>query len=447
MFAPLLFIATIWRWTELKRKAVNAPLKHDNIDKMMHAVGLSARTAAAVMRGASTKTKNLALKNTASALSKYSNDILAANKRDVEQALENGLTAAMIDRLTLYEARLGDIAASLQTIAALPDPVGKKISETERPNGLKIERVRTPIGVIAVIYESRPNVTIDAGALCLKSGNAAILRGGSEALETSKALYACLREGLASAALPEAAVQLVPTTDRAAVGAILSGLDGAVDFIIPRGGKSLVARVQSEARAPVLSHLDGICHVYVDGGADPDKAVAITVNAKMRRPGVCGAAETLLIDKKVLSQFLPPIAEALRDKGCALKGDATVREIDPAIDTASEEDFYTEYLDAVISIAAVDGVKGAIEHIAKYSSGHTEAIITENETTAATFLQAVDSAIIMHNASTQFADGGEFGLGAEIGIATGRLHARGPVGLEELTTYKNIVHGVDHTRP
>ena len=353
----------------------------------------------------------------------------------------------MIDRLTLNESRLNDIADSLEIIAALPDPVGRKISETERPNGLRIERVRTPIGVIAVIYESRPNVTIDAGALCLKSGNAAILRGGSEALETSKALYACLKEGLVSANLPKTAVQLVPTADRAAVGAILSGLDGAVDLIIPRGGKSLVARVQSEARAPVLSHLDGICHVYVDGDADLEKAVAITVNAKMRRPGVCGAAETLLIDKKVLDHFLPPIAEALREKDCALRGDASVQEIDPAIAAASDEDFHTEYLDAVISIAAVDGVDGAIDHIAKYSSGHTEAIITENDAAAEKFLQAVDSAIVMHNASTQFADGGEFGLGAEIGIATGRLHARGPVGLEELTTYKNIVHGVDHTRP
>jgi len=426
---------------------VNAPIEKNSVDEMMVAIGLSARAAAASMRAATTEIKNLALRNTASALLKKSTDILAANDLDVARASANGLTPAMIDRLTLTEDRLHEIAASLETIAMLPDPVGAKISQAERPNGLKIERVRTPIGVIAVIYESRPNVTIDAGALCLKSGNAAILRGGSEALETSKALYGCLKEGFISAGLPETVIQLVPTPDRTAVGAILSGLNGAIDLIIPRGGKSLVARVQSDARAPVLSHLDGICHVYIDSDADQDKALAITVNSKMRRPGICGAVETLLIDKSVLALHLPLIAKALREKGCSLKGDALVCAADSQIEEATDADFHTEYLDAVISIAAVDGVDGAIQHIAKYSSGHTETIITDNKATAMRFLQTVDSAIVMHNASTQFADGAEFGLGAEIGIATGRLHARGPVGLEELTTYKNLVHGIDHTRP
>lgn len=419
----------------------------DDLDAMMRAMGAAARDAARVLRAARTEQKNAALFHTARSIRDAAKHILEANARDVEKAKTAGLSPAMIDRLTLDDARLEAVASSLEDIAALPDPVGKRISETTRPNGLRIERIRTPIGVIAVIYESRPNVTIDAGALCLKSGNAAILRGGSEAIETSKALHNCLVAGLREAGLPETAVQLVPTTDRAAVGAILSGLDGAIDLIIPRGGKSLVARVQDEARAPVLSHLDGVCHVYVDRDADIDKAVAITVNAKMRRPGVCGAAETLLIDEAVLDDVLPKIAGALAEAGCALKGDAAVRRMLPNIAEATDDDFYTEYLDAVISIAAVDGVEGAIRHIANYSSGHTEAIITENEETAAQFIAGVDSAIVMHNASTQFADGGEFGLGAEIGIATGRLHARGPVGLEELTTYKNVVHGRDHIRP
>jgi len=426
---------------------MTAPTPASDIDAMMRAMGADARDAAAVLRAAETEQKNAALKAMAQVIRDSAARILGANARDVAKAQQNGLSSAMIDRLTLDDARLEAIATALDDIAALPDPVGKRISETKRPNGLRIERIRTPIGVIAVIFESRPNVTIDAGALCLKSGNAAILRGGSEAIETSKALHACLMQGLIAARLPESAVQLVPTTDRAAVGAILSGLDGAVDLIIPRGGKSLVARVQTEARAPVLSHLDGICHVYLDRDANLDKAIAITVNAKMRRPGVCGAAETLLIDDAVLEKFLPEIASALEEAGCMLKGDESIRRILPEIADATKEDFYTEYLDAIISIAAVDGVEGAIRHIAEYSSGHTEAIVTENKETAARFIAGVDSAIVMHNASTQFADGGEFGLGAEIGIATGRLHARGPVGLEELTTYKNVVHGRDHIRP
>ncbi len=426
---------------------MTASVTKTDIEKLMKGMGQSARDSASVLRAAAPDQKNMALLETASAITANAKQILDANTDDLTRARVSELSPAMIDRLMINDTRLAAIAQSLKDIAALPDPVGKKISTTTRPNGLKIERIRTPIGVIAVIFESRPNVTIDAGALCLKSGNAAILRGGSEAIETSKVLHACLKQGLARAGLPETSVQLVPTTDRAAVGAMLSGLEGTIDLIIPRGGKSLVARVQKEARAPVLSHLDGICHVYVDGDADLNKAVAITLNAKMRRTGVCGAAETLLIDQKIMREFLPIIANALTNAGCMLKGDAESRDIVPSINEASTSDFHTEYLDAVISIASVDGVEGAIRHIADYSSGHTESIITENEATAARFINTVDSAIVMHNASTQFADGGEFGLGAEIGIATGRLHARGPVGLEELTTYKNVVYGEDHIRP
>ncbi|MEL7491288.1 MAG: glutamate-5-semialdehyde dehydrogenase [Pseudomonadota bacterium] len=425
---------------------MNAPADIDDLSLMMTTIARDARRASTALRRAATEQKNAALKQTAVHIEASADTILAANAIDVANATENGLSAAMVDRLKLDPARLDGIVAALNDIAALPDPVGVKISERVRPNGLRIERVRTPIGVIAVIYESRPNVTIDAGALCLKSGNAAILRGGSEALNTSKALHDQLQQGLTDAGLPTACVQLVPTADRAAVGMILGGLNGDVDLIIPRGGKSLVARVQAEARAPVLSHLDGLCHVYVDKDADIEKAVAITVNAKMRRTGVCGAAETLLIDEARLSEFLPPIAAALRDAGCHLKADARCRAVDPSLEEAAEPDFETEYLDAVLSVAAVHGVGGAVDHIATYSSGHTETIITENDVAASKFLNDVDSAIVMHNASTQFADGGEFGLGAEIGIATGRLHARGPVGLEELTTYKNVVHGVDHVR-
>lgn len=426
---------------------MTASVTKKEIETLMNGMGQSARDSASVLRATETDQKNMALLETASAITANAKQILDANADDLTRARLSELSPAMVDRLMVDDTRLAAIAQSLKDIAALPDPVAKKISTTMRPNGLKIERIRTPIGVIAVIFESRPNVTIDAGALCLKSGNAAILRGGSEAIETSKQLHACMKQGLARAGLPETCVQLVPTTDRAAVGAILSGLEGAIDLIVPRGGKSLVARVQEEARAPVLSHLDGICHVYVDGDAGLDKAVAITLNAKMRRTGVCGAAETLLIDQKILPEFLPIIANALTAAGCTLKGDAASREIVSFIEEASAGDFHTEYLDAVISIACVDGVEGAIRHIADYSSGHTESIITENEATATRFISAVDSAIVMHNASTQFADGGEFGLGAEIGIATGRLHARGPVGLEELTTYKNVVYGEDHIRP
>jgi glutamate-5-semialdehyde dehydrogenase len=412
----------------------------------MREIGARARAAAATIRMAPTDRKNAALLAAAENVHAAARTILAANAEDVETAQDNHLSFAMIDRLRLDEARLQSIIDGLRAVAALPDPVGVTIAEWTRPNGLRFARVRTPIGVIAIIYESRPNVTIDAAALCVKAGNAAILRGGSEALRSSKALHRCFADALKSAGLSEDIVQFVPTADRAAVGEILSGLDGAIDLIIPRGGKSLVDRVLKEARAPVLGHLEGVCHVYVDGDADLEKAIAITVNAKMRRTGVCGAAETLLVDKAQLSRIWPPIAAALRGAGCRIKADAEIRSLDPSTEPATEEDWRTEYLDAVISAAVVDGVDGAIAHIARYGTGHTDAIVTENAKTAAAFLDRVDSAIVLHNASTQFADGGEFGLGAEIGIATGRLHARGPVGVEELTTYKNVVRGTGQVR-
>ena len=417
-----------------------------NVPSMMREIGARARAAAATIRMAPTDRKNAALLAAAENVRAAARTILAANAEDVETAQDNHLSFAMIDRLRLDEARLQSIIDGLRAVAALPDPVGVTITEWTRPNGLRFARVRTPIGVIAIIYESRPNVTIDAAALCVKAGNAAILRGGSEALRSSKALHRCFADALKESGLSEDVVQFVPTADRAAVGEILSGLDGAIDLIIPRGGKSLVDRVLKEARAPVLGHLEGVCHVYVDGDADHEKAIAITVNAKMRRTGVCGAAETLLVDKAQLSRIWPPIAAALRGAGCRIKADAEIRRLDPSTEPATEEDWRTEYLDAVISAAVVDGVDGAIAHIARYGTGHTDAIVTENAKTAAAFLDRVDSAIVLHNASTQFADGGEFGLGAEIGIATGRLHARGPVGVEELTTYKNVVRGTGQVR-
>ncbi len=413
----------------------------------MRVLGVRARKAARAMSAASTENKNAALLLAAEKVLSRQADILAINAKELEAAKHRGISPAFYDRMALSPARLESIAGALRDIAALDDPVGKVISKWSRPNGLQIERVRIPIGVIAIIYESRPNVTVDAGAICLKAGNAAILRGGSECIGTSNALFECLSDAARESGLPEHAVQFVDTTDRAAVGEILSGLDGNIDLVIPRGGKSLVARVQSEARAPVLSHLDGICHVYIDGDADKQKAIDITVNSKMRRTGVCGAAETLLIDRAILGGLWPSLAAALRAAGCELRGDSAVREIDPSVVEAIEEDWQTEYLAPVLSVAAVDGVAGALAHLEKYSSGHTETIVTENENTARRFLAGADSAIVLHNASTQFADGGEFGLGAEIGIATGRLHARGPVGVEELTTYKNIVRGTGQLRP
>jgi glutamate-5-semialdehyde dehydrogenase len=416
----------------------------EELAAMMKRIGGAARSAATSLRNASAEQKNAAVLAAAEAIDAGEAGILQINAEEI--AASRDLSPAFIDRMTLTPARIAEMTASLRTIAALDDPVGKTIAEWTRPNGLKFRRVRVPIGVIAVIYESRPNVTVDAAAIAIKAGSAAILRGGSECFRTSSLLARLFREGLAQPGLPVDAAQFVETTDRGAVGALLAGLDGMIDLVIPRGGKSLVARVQKEARVAVLSHLDGICHVYLDRDADIEKAIAVTVNSKMRRTGVCGAAETLLVDHARLSALLPPVAAALRDKGCELHGDDAVRAVDPAIFPATAEDFCTEHLAPILSVAAVDGVEGAIAHIALYGSAHTDAIVTKNAETADRFLKSVDSAIVLHNASTQFADGGEFGFGAEIGIATGRLHARGPVGLEELTTYKTIILGTGQIR-
>ena len=407
-------------------------------------MGRRARAAAAALACEPTATKARALIEAAKAIRASESQILAANAVDVERGEANGLSSAMLDRLKLDPKRLEGIASGLEAVARLPDPVGQIIDETVRPNGLVLQRVRVPLGVVGIIYESRPNVTADAGALCMMAGNACILRGGSEAIETSRALHACLLEGLRTAGLPEDAIQLVPVTDRAAVGAMLRA-QGLIDIIVPRGGKSLVARVQDEARVPVLAHLDGLCHSYVDRAADPEKAKALVVNAKMRRTGICGATETLLIDRAYADP--KPILEALIEQGCELRGTDEIRALDPRVLPAAANDWDTEYLDAILSVALVDGVVGAMDHIARHGSHHTDAIITEDQATADAFLAGVDSAIVMHNASTQFADGGEFGLGAEIGISTGRMHARGPVALEGLTTYKWIVRGTGQTRP
>lgn len=407
-------------------------------------LGTRARHAATTLAAMPTPAKAAGLRAAAAAIRADADAILAANARDVESATANGLSGAMLDRLRLDPARLEGAAAGVEAVAALTDPVGTVIDASERPNGLKLSRVRVPIGVIGIIYESRPNVTADAAALCVMSGNAAILRGGSEAAHSNRAIHAAFARGLADAGLPGDAVQLVPTTDRAAVGAMLKA-DGAIDLIVPRGGKSLVARVQAEARVPVLAHLDGICHSYIDRAADPAMAVALAVNAKLRRTGICGATETLLIDRGFADPA--PVLAALIEAGCELRGDPAIRAIDSRIGAANDADWDTEYLDAILSVALVDGVEGAMAHIARHSSHHTDAILTEDAATAERFLNGVDSAIVMWNASTQFADGGEFGLGAEIGIATGRLHARGPVALEGLTTYKWVVRGTGQARP
>lgn len=407
-------------------------------------MGARARRAAAILAGAPTAQKAAALTAAARAIRAGVDDVVAANAADVARARANGLSAAMIDRLVLNPERIEGIAAALDAVAGLPDPVGQQIDKTVRPNGLVLQRVRVPLGVIGIIYESRPNVTADAGALSLMSGNACILRGGSEASGSNKAIHAAMLTGLRVAGLPEDAIQLIPTTDRAAVGAMLTAT-GLIDIIVPRGGKSLVARVQDEARVPVLAHLDGIVHLYVDRAADPAKAKALAVNSKMRRTGVCGATETVLIDRAFADPA--PILAGLIDAGCEVRGDAAARAIDARVLPASAKDWDTEYLDSIVSVALVDGVDGATAHIAAHSSHHTDAIITEDQPTADRFLRTVDSAIVMHNASTQFADGGEFGLGAEIGISTGRLHARGPVALEGLTTYKWLVRGTGQQRP
>ncbi|UXT98208.1 glutamate-5-semialdehyde dehydrogenase [Agrobacterium tumefaciens] len=418
---------------------------HD-IDALMITIGAQAKAASRPLSIAGTDQKNRALLAMASAIEASKEAILAANRKDLTAAESAGLAASFVDRLTLNDARIAGIAEGIRSVAALSDPVAEVIAAWDRPNGLKIERVRTPLGVIGVIYESRPNVTADAGALCLKAGNAVILRGGSDSQHSSRAIHACLVEGLKIAGLPEHAIQLVPVTDRAAVGALLSGLNGTVDVIVPRGGKSLVARVQSEARVPVFAHLEGICHIYVDKSADLDMAKRIVVNAKMRRTGICGAAETLLVDAAAVSTHLEPLVKALIEAGCEVRGSQAVRDVVAGLVPATEEDWRTEYLDAIISVSVVEGISGAIEHIGTYSSNHTEAVIAEDSDVVERFFNELDSAILLHNASTQFADGGEFGMGAEIGIATGKMHARGPVGVEQLTSFKYRVHGTGQTR-
>jgi glutamate-5-semialdehyde dehydrogenase len=417
-----------------------------DIAAMMRDMGAQARVAARRLALATVAEKDHALRGMAHALRASIATVLAANAEDLAEARKAGGTAAFLDRLALDEKRIAAIAAGLEVIADLDDPVGTVAQSWERPNGMTIERVRVPLGVVGVIYESRPNVTADAGALCLKAGNAVILRGGSDGLRTSRAIQAALAAALREAGLPESAIQLVPIRDRAAVGLMLGGLDGMIDVIVPRGGKDLVARVQAEARLPVFAHLDGNCHVYVDGGANPEMAKAIVLNAKMRRTGVCGAAETLLVDRAAIRQ-LGPLVHMLLDAGCAVRGDRDVQGVDPRATAATAEDWSTEYLDAIIAAKVVDGIGEAIDHIERYGSHHTDAIVTADRAAAERFLREVDSAIVLHNASTQFADGGEFGFGAEIGIATGRLHARGPVGVEQLTTFKYRVHGDGQTRP
>lgn len=418
-----------------------------DIPALMAELGRNARIGANALKIATPEQKRTALLTAAGAMNAHRKKILAANALDMEAAEKKGISKAFLDRLLLTDARIDGIIEAVKTIADLPDPVGSVIAEWDRPNGLHIERVRTPLGVIGVIFESRPNVTADAGALCIKSGNAVILRGGSDSFHSSRAIVECLLDGLHLAGLPVECVQLVPTTDRAAVGEMLKGLGGNIDVIVPRGGKTLVARVQAEARVPVFAHLEGLVHVYVDSSADLDKAVSITLNAKMRRTGICGAAETLLVHKDVANTHLQPIIAALVAMGCEIRGDATVMSMVPDAVEATEEDWKTEYEDAIISVKVVDSIEAAIDHIEHYSSHHTEAIIAEDAEAVEKFLHEIDSAILMHNASTQFADGGEFGFGGEIGIATGKMHARGPVGVEQLTSFKYRVRGNGQTRP
>jgi len=417
------------------------------IAALMDGIGRAALEAASALALARTDVKNAALQSAARALRARAPQVLAANAKDMAAAEAAGLGGAMRDRLKLDAARIEAMAAGVEQIAALPDPIGTVAAEWVRPNGLRIQRVRVPLGVIGIIYESRPNVTCDAGALCLKSGNAAILRGGSESHHSSTAIHACLVEGLRAAGLPDGCIQLVPTTDRAAVGYMLAAMTECIDVIVPRGGKSLIARVQQEARVPVIGHLEGNCHVYVDRAADLSMARAIVKNAKLRRTGICGAAETLLVDEACVATHLAPIVRDLLDAGCEVRGDERVQAVDPRVRAATEDDWYTEYLDAVIAARVVNGVDAAVRHIEKYGSAHTESIVTEDAATAERFLARVDSAIVLHNASTQFADGGEFGMGAEIGISTDRFHARGPVGVEQLTSYKYVVRGSGQVRP
>ncbi len=429
---------------------MNLPLKSvetSSIADVMAGIGRRAKAAARTLALAPAEQKNRALSAMAAAIRARKVEILAANAEDLADARKAGATAAFLDRLGLTEKGIEGMAAGLDVVRGLPDPVGKVLEAWTRPNGMEIERVRVPLGVVGVIYESRPNVTADAGALCLKAGNTAILRGGSESHRSTRAIQAALVEGLEAAGLPAEAIQLVPTRDREAVGLMLAGLDGAIDVIVPRGGKGLVGRVQAEARVPVFAHLEGVCHVYIDKAADLAMAKEIVLNAKMRRTGVCGAAETLLVDRAVAATHLQPLVAMLLDAGCEVRGDEAVCGVDARAKAASEEDWPAEYLDAIIAAKVVDGVDGAIAHIERYGSHHTDAIITADTANAEKFLNQVDSAIVLHNASTQFADGGEFGFGAEIGIATGKLHARGPVGVEQLCTFNYRIRGTGQTRP
>jgi glutamate-5-semialdehyde dehydrogenase len=413
----------------------------------MQELGRRARAAQKQLAATSGAQRAAALSTAAAELEQRQTEILAANRRDVERAIERGIPAAMLDRLRLDEARLASVSDALRSIAAMPDPLGRVLAAWERPNGLEIQRISVPLGVVGIVYESRPNVTADAAALCLKSGNAVILRGGSESFGSNQAIHDAMRAAIAAEGVTADAVQMVPTRDRAAVGYLLSGLSGTVDVVVPRGGKGLVRRVQTDARVPVIGHLEGLCHVYLHSAADIDMGVAVALNAKMRRTGVCGAAETLLVDAAIAGSMLPPLAAALEQAGCEIRGDARVREVLPAARPADEADWSTEYLDAIVSIAIVDDLDAAIAHIGRYGSAHTDSIVTNDVAAAEAFLERVDSAIVLHNASTQFADGGEFGMGAEIGIATGRIHARGPVGAEQLVSYKYVVRGNGQTRP
>jgi glutamate-5-semialdehyde dehydrogenase len=430
---------------------MTAPLKaidgNADLPALMTELAARARAAARVLALASSDQKNRALDAMERAVRANADAILAANAEDVAEARDSGATDAFIDRLTLSRPRIDAMADAIATVRAIPDPIGVVTERWQRPNGMWIERVRVPLGVIAVIFESRPNVAADAGALCLKSGNAVILRGGSDSFRSCRAIHRCLVQGLREADLPEGSITLVPTRERAAVGLLLTGLNGGIDVIVPRGGKSLVARVEAEARVPVFAHLEGVNHVYVDRAANLEMAKSIVLNAKMRRPGVCGAAETLLVDRAAVSSALQPLVRTLLEAGCEVRGDEAVQRSDSRVKPATEDDWNTEYEDAIIAAKVVDGLDDAIAHIRAHGSHHTDAIVTEDQSTAARFLREVDSAIVLHNASTQFADGGEFGFGAEIGIATGRFHARGPVGAEQLTSFKYRVHGTGQTRP
>jgi len=428
------------------KKPIEEPHVGD-VATTMHMIGANARAAARILAAIGAIEKERAIRAMAHAVRAATPAILAANGEDVAEAEKAGATSAFVDRLRLDDKRVAAMADGIDAVAALPDPVGAVMSAWDRPNGMRIERVRVPLGVIGIIYESRPNVTADAGTLGLKAGNAVILRGGSDSFRSSRAIHAAIVAGLSGAGIPETAIQLVPTRDRGAVGLMLAGLDGAIDVLVPRGGKELVARVQTEARLPVFAHLDGNCHVYVDKAADPAMAQSIVLNSKMRRTGICGAAETLLIDQNAAPTLLVPLVRMLIDAGCEVRGDRDVEAADPRAKRATDEDWSTEYLDAIIAVKLVDGVDEAIAHVERYGSHHTDAIVTADRVAAEKFLGRVDSAIVLHNASTQFADGGEFGFGAEIGIATGRLHARGPVGVEQLTTFKYRVHGSGQTRP